>query len=190
MTHLDGYEDIPFPFEKLSPQEGELTWIKEFEDSLIEGAVLEFPILHAELPGDLTDWTIIDRDRGTTLSLEATLPFRTAEDLAGSEFRPERENLEAFTGSVYLGDRHHLIDLHRIAFEKSGEGLIVTCDCLVALTNEGLGAGDDIEYDDTEWSFSAPLSVKEQIHNYRAGKSPTIAGRVAGMIAKVIGKTR
>ncbi|MCK0128436.1 hypothetical protein [Erythrobacter sp. F6033] len=178
MPQLDGYEYVPFPFDALSPQSGELTWIKEFEDSPVEGAVIEFPIPYAALPGDTEHWSSIDPERGTTLTLEAPLPLLPTSKLAGSAFNAEDGNPEAFSGSVYLGDRHHPIDLYNLAFADTRSGLTLTVHCLVLFTFEGISAGDDVEYDDTEWKFSAPITVRNDAHNYREGPSPSAFRRI------------
>ncbi len=167
----------PFPFEKLSIQTGSLVWLKEFEDSPIEGAAIEFDLPFVHLHRNEDEWPVIDRYMGSTVSFEAPLPFLATKDLIGRVFGPSSDTVEEYHGSVYLGDRHQPIDLNGVVLTGSEQALVASVDCTVKFSRVGLQDEDDVDYSDTDWSFSAPLVVQSKIHNYRIGRSPSMLRR-------------
>lgn len=186
MPKLKGLDYIPFPFEKLCPQPGTLTWLREFEDSPIEGFVLEFPIPPVVLFGDDEDEDYRAIDQTVTLTLEAKSPHLPWEALVGTEIVNADLKSSDFGGSIYLGWRHHGIELRRVNFRGCANGsLTADIDCRVCFTDEGLAAGEGLEFDDSEWRFSAPVVVQERIQSYRTRDTRPILRRMFDAVGRI-----
>lgn len=183
MPRMPNMKYIDFPVEKLVPQPGTLTWLCEFEGDPVTEAALEFPVPHQPIAGDEEYEAIIDADRGTNLTVEFPIPHMSEAELDGFQFTATGEASQKFGGSIYLQSRHHGIDVRSASFQKTDDGILsVTVNCRLFFTHEGLSGGENIEYADVDWTFSAPLSVQERVHNFRAGKRPSLLGNITSRL--------
>ena len=178
MAKLNGLDYFAFPFDKLGVEAGELTWCREFEDSPVEGFDLEFKVPAVPLPGDDPDDGYRAMEDAVALSLSVRHPFVAIGELEGKVIDNNGLPATDCGGNIYLGSRHHDIDVLRIAFrDLEADRLQVDVSCRVFFTHGGLGAGEKCEFDDTDWNFSAPVVVQDEIHTYRTGQSPSMLSR-------------
>lgn len=198
MPKLEGIIYRPFPFELLKPQTGVLTWMLGYDDTPVKGLVLEFPIPEVALPGDDLDEGYTAMEGPTRLQIEAPILFDSMEGLDGAECQVQVPNPPDFGGSIYLGWRHHGIDLRRLRLHsRDGNRLIADVDCRVNFTYEGLDAGENAEFDDGDWQFSAYVVVQTPVQSYpdaqesrMTGDRPNLSGNPLTLIRRCISALR
>ena len=192
MPKLEGITYRPFPFELLKPQTGTLTWMLGYDDLPVKGLVLEFPIPEVALPGDDLDEGYAAMKGPTLMRIEAPILFTSIEGLDSAECQETVPNPPDFGGSIYLGWRHHGIDLRRLRLHSlNGNTLTADVDCRVFFTHEGLGADESAEFDDGDWQFSANVVVQAPIQSYpdeqesrMTGDCPTTSGNPQSLIRR------
>jgi len=63
--------------------------------------------------------------------------------------------------SMYIEHRHHIVDIHQIAFgERRADTLPATFTCTILFSVEGLTGGENIEYADTPWQFTCLIDFE------------------------------
>jgi hypothetical protein len=144
---------IEFPTKLLKPQAGTAEWT-EF------GLAIEVPLARFALP----NWKPIE----TTVSLTCiSLPLIELNQFAGRQFTfPQNPQLGYVDGSIYIGERHHPVDVSLICFgEVENNASMMTFTTTIAFTFEGLAVDSNAQesadqYDDTDWQFSALIDFK------------------------------
>jgi hypothetical protein len=138
-------KQVGFPLKKLSPENGRLS----FNDFV---ASIEIPLKPFKLPhyGRVETSILLDC---------INLPSQDIGSLSGCSFEFPPNPAEGYVdGSIYIGHRHHPVDLLALSFGLAN-GNIVTAKLAVgfAFSSEGLAADEGAEYGDIGWLFETEL---------------------------------